>query len=199
LLTKSKNDQFTQQLLIDIRSGKLGRDKALRSLYKNEKLRLSIQAVIHRMGGTQENFKDIFASTLMQFVKTVIQKPDLVIRHELNTYITSIARYLWLASKKKDSKYSFNEEFPNEEKWEDGPETLVLKKEKIHLLHQLMEQLGKNCKEVLMHWANGFKMKEISELMNYKSANMAKKKKYQCFKSLLSFLESNPQVKAALR
>ena len=58
---------------------------------------------------------------------------------------------------------------------------------------------GKNCKEVLMLWAYGYKMKEIANIMNYKSDNMAKKKKYKCFKELLEFLEQNPEAKSALR
>ncbi len=199
MITNSNNDYSTADTLAAIRSGKEGRDKVLTYLYHNERLRNSIQSVVYKMGGTQENFKDIFANTLMQFVKTVVNKPDLEIRHEMNTYITSIAKYLWLADKRKENKYSHTEiESDIEEEWEDGPETLILKKEKIYLLDGLLGQLGKNCKEVLMYWANGFKMKEIAEMLQYKSADMAKKKKYKCFKALLSYLENNPNIKAAL-
>lgn len=201
MLTDKNTNFSTDQVLTKIRSGKEGRDLVLTHLYNDTKLSSGIKSVIYKMGGSEENFKDVFASTLMQFVKTVLQKPDLVIKHELNTYITSIARYLWLANKRKDSKYSF-QELPiedSDENWEDGPETLVLKKEKFFLLQELMDELGTNCKEVLMYWANGYKMKEIAELMNYKSADMAKKKKYQCFKALLSYLEENPNIKSALR
>ena len=199
MITNSNNSHSTADTLAAIRSGKEGRDKVLTHLYHNERLRNSIQSVIYKMGGTQENFKDIFANTLMQFVKTVVHKPDLEIKHEMNTYITSIAKYLWLADKRKEDKYSQTEiETGIEEEWQDGPESLVIKKEKIHLLEELLGQLGKNCKEVLMYWANGFKMKEIAQMLHYKSADMAKKKKYKCFKSLLTYLENNPKIKAAL-
>ena len=186
-------------MIDEIRSGKDGRDQVLTSLYKNDKLRNGIRSVIFRMGGSEDHFNDLFTSTLMQFVKTVMQKKDLEIRCELNTYITSIARYLWLAKKRKDSKYSYNDELAVEEEWEDGPETLVLKKEKLNLLSEVLQELGKNCKEVLMYWANGIKMKEIAVFMNYKNGDVAKKKKYQCFKSLLLLMEENPHLKSALR
>ena len=187
------------QIFRDIRSGKQGRDEVIIRLYKDPKLRKGIQSAIIKMGGTQDDVNEVLTTTLMQFVKTVIQKQDLYIKYQLNTYIISIAKYIWLAKRKKDTKYSYNEEYLEEEEWADSPETLVLEKDKIDLLHELMQKLGKNCKEVLMYWANGYKMKEIASLLDYKSENMAKKKKYQCFKSLLIYIEDNPRIKSALR
>ena len=192
-------DILVDQIFRDIRSGKEGRDQVIIRLYKDLKLRKGIQSAIIKMGGTQDDVNEVLTTTLMQFVKTVIQKKDLHIKYQLNTYIISIARYIWLAKRKKDAKYSYNEEYLEEEEWADSPETLILKKDKISLLHELMQKLGKNCKEVLMYWANGYKMKEIASLLDYKSENMAKKKKYQCFKSLLIYIEDNPRIKSALR
>ena len=42
-------------------------------------------------------------------------------------------------------------------------------------------------------------MEEIAKMLNYKSFKMAKKKKYECFKQLLKYLDQNPQIKMALR
>ena len=80
-----KNNNKVDQLLKDIRSGKAGRDKVLIKLYQDEKLRFGILSVIKRMGATQESIEAIFSTTLMQFVKTVINKKDLVIRNEYRT------------------------------------------------------------------------------------------------------------------
>ena len=201
MLKDLNNSRQVSQTLNDIRSGKAGRDRVLVRLYKDEKLRLGMRSVILKMGGTHENFNEIFSTTLMQFVKTVIQRPDLIIKNELNTYIIAIAKYVWLANRRKEDKSYEGDDHRREEddRWENCPESLVIKKEKILLLEGLMEKLGKNCKEVLIHWANGYRMKEIAEIMGYKSADMAKKKKYQCFKALLTYIENNPHVKSALR
>ena len=79
------------------------------------------------------------------------------------------------------------------------PESLLFDQTKIEQLNDLLGKLGKNCKEVLMYWANGYSMKEIAEMMGYKSDNMAKKKKYKCFKELLDYLEQHPEIKNTLR
>ena len=195
----NSNSPSVTEILLDIRSGKAGRDRVLIQLYQDKKLRAGIASVIRNVGGSKENFDDIFTTTLIQFVKTVIKRPDMVIRNELNTYLISIAKYICLANRKKQSKMTVSSELSKVMEWEDSPESLVVKKEKIHLLHELISSLGDKCKEVLMYWANGYKMKEIAKLMDYKSENMAKKKKYKCFKSLLLIMEENPQIKSALR
>lgn len=195
----NSNSPSVTEILLDIRSGKAGRDRVLIQLYQDKKLRAGIASVIRNVGGSKENFDDIFTTTLIQFVKTVIKRPDMVIRNELNTYLISIAKYTCLANRKKQSKMTVSSELSKVMEWEDSPESLVVKKEKIHLLHELISSLGDKCKEVLMYWANGYKMKEIAKLMDYKSENMAKKKKYKCFKSLLLIMEENPQIKSALR
>ncbi len=199
MITETNKDILVNAILTDIRSGKEGRDKVLINLYKDQKLKQGILSTLIKMGGNQDDFHEVFTTTLMQFVKTVMQKSDLDIKYQLNTYIISIARYIWLAKRKKESKYTYNDEYLQENEWVDSPETLILEKDKVHLLHDLMQKLGKNCKEILLHWANGYKMREIAHIMEYKSENMAKKKKYLCFKSLLKYLEENPQIKSALR
>jgi DNA-binding NarL/FixJ family response regulator len=49
-----------------------------------------------------------------------------------------------------------------------------------------------------MAWANGLSMKEIAQKMNYQSEGMARKKKSQCMKQLIEFIQSNPALKSAL-
>jgi len=79
------------------------------------------------------------------------------------------------------------------------PETLLIDHSKKEIITTLLERLGRNCKEVLLHWANGYKMAEIADIMKYKSEGMVRKKKYQCFKELLSIIETNPQIKTILK
>lgn len=189
----------TYQILVDIRSGKEGRDRVLIQLYKDEKLRIGVVNVVRKLGGTSEDFEDVFSTTLMQFVKTVINRPELTIKHQLNTYIISIAKYICMAQRKKNKNLNLNYDMNNELDFEEGPESLVIIKEKIYLLHEVISSLGDKCKEVLMYWANGYRMKEIAKLMGYKSENMARKKKYKCFKALLIMMEKNPKIKSALR
>ena len=42
-------------------------------------------------------------------------------------------------------------------------------------------------------------MSEIAEKLGYKSEGVVRKKKSECMKELLTFLNGNPQIKEALR
>lgn len=168
-------------------------------MYKDQKLRSGIQSMVVKMGGSRDDVEEIFTTTLIQFVKTVLKNPDLTITHELRTYISGIARYVWLGRFKKNQPILTDNGRESDGDWEDSPETLVVRQDQKHLLHDLLKRIGKNCREVLMYWAHGYKMKEIADMMNYNSEGMAKKKKYQCFKTLVEYLDQHPEVKEALR
>lgn len=190
----------TTLICAKLRSGKKGRDEVINLLYKDEKLRKSITTLVMRGGGSIEDAQSVFNLALIQFVKTVVKRQDLKIDSSISSYIVGVAKFVWYKEVRQKVKH-------RTQPLEGGidaidpiaPESLVLSDEKNNLLKSLLNQLGKNCKEVLMHWANGYKMEQIAKMMNYQSAGMAKKKKYQCMKQLLAFVAKHPQVKEALR
>lgn len=187
-------------LISKIRSGKTGRDEVIGLLYYDEVLKQKIKMVVLRYGGQQQDIDEVFNTTLMQFVKTVVKNKEMEINSSLYGYLSGIAKYVWMNASKKEKKNrseDIDDQFDIQS--DTTPETLLLDQSKVDQLRGLLEKLGRNCKEVLMHWANGYSMKEIAEMMNYKSDNMAKKKKYKCFKELLNYLEENPEIKNALR
>jgi len=187
------------ELINTIRSGKAGRDKVLTQLYHDQSVRHQLRATLIKYGGDAADFDHILNTTLMQFVKTVMKKRDLTINSSLTSYLCAIAKYIWFHEIKKNSLHQ-TEDIESQFDLTDNnsPEKLLLKQGKISALHALLNILGKNCREVLLHWANGFSMKEIADIMNYKSDMMARKKKYKCFKELMDYLKENPEIKNAL-
>ena len=187
-------------LIKKIRSGREGRNEVIGMMYNDEVLREKVRMVIRKYGGHDNDFDDVFNTALMQFVKTVVKNREMKINSSLHAYLCGIAKYAWLDKNKRNNK------IPTEDiddqydlKSDTTPETLLLEQSKKEVLNGLLEKLGKNCKEVLLLWANKYSMKEIAEAMNYKSDNMAKKKKYKCQKELLNYLEKHPEIKNVLR
>ena len=189
-----------ERILTKIRSGKSGRDEVIGQLYYDEVLRQKIKSVVLRYGGQQHDIEEVFNTTLMQFVKTVVKNKEMAINSSLHGYLSGVAKYVWMNQSKKEKK-NRSEEIDDQFDIQSDttPESLLLDQSKVDLLGGLLQKLGRNCKEVLMYWANGYSMKEIAEMMDYKSDNMAKKKKYKCFKELLDYLEAHPEIKNALR
>lgn len=194
------SETITSDLVSKIRSGKIGRDEVISRLYHDNNLRHAIRHQILKLGASDQDVESIFNTTLMSFIKTVMKNPDLKIKNKLVTYLCGIARYSWFHElKRRGTNHISTAEFELDVPDFNTPEKLLLDQSKYHLLHTLLQKLGKNCKEVLLHWANGFSMTEIAKLMKYKSDMMARKKKYKCFRELLVFVGENPDIKKALR
>ncbi len=191
---------INKKLLSQIRSGKQGRDDVIRQLYHDQSLKTTIFGLVINNGGKEENALEVFNTTLIQFVKTVIKNNDMEIETSIRQYLIGIAKYVWLKELSDRKKHRSEEwQIHHDKKDVIQPEALVILKEKKELLTDLLAKLGRNCKEVLMHWANGYRMHQIAAMLGYQSEGMAKKKKYKCMKQLLIFIEENPTIKEALR
>ncbi|GLR16578.1 RNA polymerase sigma factor [Portibacter lacus] len=190
-----------QELLEQIRSGKDGRDKVVASLYHDQKLRNVISGYIKNRGGDETDVKSVFNLSLVQFVKTVVKNPNLEIKTSIYQFVFGIARHRWIdeLESRSNKKTSELKEYHKEIKDDQKADDLIINFENKALLNDLLEKLRRNCKQVLMYWANGYSMEEIAKMLNYNSFKMAKKKKYECFKQLLKYLDQNPQIKMALR
>lgn len=187
-------------MLDRIRSGKKGRDAVIGELYYDQSLINRIHGVLHKYGGKKEDFEDVFNASLMQFIKSVLKNKDLVLTSDVSSYICGIAKFVWLGELKKRGKHQ-TDNIDDQYDLADNftPETLLINHSKKELIATLLQRLGRNCKEVLMYWANDYKMSEIADMMDYKSEGMARKKKHNCFKELLSIVELNPDIKKILK
>lgn len=66
------------------------------------------------------------------------------------------------------------------------------------MLHNVLDQLGVKCREVLMYWAAGYKMAEIAKMLDYKTDVVVRRKKMNCMQELLKFMDANAHIKSQL-
>lgn len=153
-----------------------------------------------KKGANKDDVETVFNTSLMQFMKTVIKNKDLEVSTSVDSYIMGIARYVWYKELRQQIKNRSDEiEDQYDLSTDVTPESLVIDHSQKDLIAELLSYLGKNCREILMYWANGYKMAEIADLVGYNSSNMARKKKYKCLKELLTVLDKNPHIKSILR
>jgi|GEM_PF-5671685 len=116
---------------------------------------------------------------------------------EMAGFIVQTAVFLCIGELRKRSKQETSESIP------DGMaeyfETGLLHAEKYTVLHGLLDQLGKGCKEILLMFYGGYKYEEIAKNMGFKSADGAKSQKHRCYQSLLTHLERKPTITEFLK
>lgn len=194
-----KDTEDISILLQRIRLNKVSRDQVIGELYHDSALRSSIRSMMKSKGATEEDVQEVFNICIIKFVKTVIKNSDINISHTVQSYITGIARFEWYGILRDRKKHTHQELDAWRKTENTTPESLLIDGDQKTLILDLLNAVGDKCKEVLLLWANGYKMKEIAVSVNYKSEGMAKKKKHQCFKNLLNYIEKNPDIKNLIR
>ena len=183
-----------------IRGSESNRNEAIRELVRDSALKNKIKAYIINNSGNGVDAETIFHDTIVTFVKTVFTKHDFVLSVHLHGYLIGTARNLWMNALRK-KKRNVTVPIEHASNTVDGGSNmdLLLKGERGRILQLVLNQMRKNCKDVLMFWASGFKMDEISVKLGYKSGAVAKKKKSECMKELYSYLSENPHIKERIR
>ncbi len=123
-------------------------DAVLRALYKKY-YNLVLKYVVNNSGNS-ESAADIYQETLIVLYENV-QKPNFELNCQLQTFIFSIAKRLWLKQLRKNGNtYRFKED--EEDEVVDVTEELTdhIKKESdIEKMNASLEELGEPCKTIL--------------------------------------------------
>ena len=195
-----KDSENIDFLVSKIISGKSGRDEIIKLLYYDNVLRRKINTITKNILDNSHEEDIIFNTSILRFVSSIVKNQNIEITASVHSYICGIAKYICLNNIKKAKKQRFeNLDEIAEIEMNLTPETTLIDQQRSENLFKLLNGLNKNCREVLMYWANDYSMIEIAEVMGYKSDMMARKKKYQCYKQLVKILESRPEIKNFLK
>lgn len=159
-------------------------DVVLRALYKKY-YNIVLKYVVNNSGNS-ELAADVYQETIIVLYETV-QKPEFVLNCQLQTFIFSIAKRLWLKQLRKSGQIT---RFKDDEKDDvvDVSEEIsdhLQKESDIEKMTSCMENLGEPCKTILKDfYVYKLSMDEISEKFGYTNSDNAKTQKYKCLQRL---------------
>lgn len=192
----------TEEVFSLIRGSKTTREQCIRQILLDEKYNASINKIVRERSGHKEDVVFILHHTLVSFMKQVLEKRDLIIEGNLYGYLNGIAKFIWLGELRKKKKLADRETsftYETHDIATSSHEITLLNTERNKVLGDVLTLLGEKCKAVLSLWAGGYSMKEIAEQTGYNSESVARKKKFQCMKSLSKYLDTHPEIKEMLR
>lgn len=177
--------QFTDDQFIDgLRSGN---NEVLSALYK--KYYTIVLKFIVNNSGTEEAAQDIYQETVIVLYENA-QKPAFSLNCQLQTYIYSVAKRLWLKQLKKNGKtFLFKEEEENEvvDVSSDIGEH-QMKELEIEKMNRSLEELGEPCATLIKDfYVHKLGMDEIADKFGYTNADNAKNQKYKCLQRLKKY------------
>ena len=161
-----------------------GNNEVLRALYKKY-YQLVLKYIVNN-NGTQEAAEDIYQECIIVLYENA-SDPAFRLHCQLQTYVYSVARRLWLKQLKKAGKtYLMKEDEEMDLADVSHDLSLHLQKElDLDKLNQSMEQLGEPCGSLIRDfYVNRLSMDEISAKFGYTNADNAKNQKYKCLQRL---------------
>jgi RNA polymerase sigma factor (sigma-70 family) len=167
-----------------------GDDLVLKALYK--KYYTIVLKLVVNNSGSYEEAKDVYQETVIVLFECA-QKPEFILKCQLQTFVYSIAKRLWLKQLRRHGQFrSFRE--TEETELEDVSTELSVHLEKERELKKMassLDDLGEPCKSILQDfYINRMSMDEISSKFGYTNSDNAKNQKYKCLQRLKkSFFE----------
>lgn len=175
-----KKAEYTDLEFID--GLKTGNEAALKALYKKY-YNIVLKIVVNNSGGS-EAAQDIYQETIIVLFENV-QKPSFELNCQLQTYIYSVAKRLWLKQLRNNGHLT---KLSDDDDVVDVSEEIsdhLSKEADLQKMALSLEDLGEPCKTIIKDfYMNRLSMDEISEKFGYTNSDNAKTQKYKCLQRL---------------
>lgn len=159
----------------------------------------TIKYLISTNSGSESDAEDVFQDALIILYKKIIEE-NLILTSSFKTFLYSICRNLWL---QRLDKKVFSNEFLELENISAIQETIYSEfsdtedeKFKLYQVHFL--NLSEDCQKVLRLFMNKVALKEIAEIMGFKTEKYAKTRKFMCKEKLRIAILNDPKSKKFL-
>lgn len=159
----------------------------------------TIKFLITTNSGTETDAEDVFQDALVVLYRK-IAKENLILTSSFKTFLYSICRNLWL---QRLDRRVFSNEFLEMEDLSELQENVhheqpEEEQEKYRLFQQHFLQLSHDCQKVLRLFMGKTSLREIADIMGFKTEKYAKTRKFMCKEKLKSSIVNDPFFKKYL-
>jgi RNA polymerase sigma factor (sigma-70 family) len=174
--------QFTDQQFIE---GLRTDDSLVLSALYKKYYNLVLKFVVNN-SGSEEAARDIYQEAVIVLYENA-RREDFQLSCQLQTYLYSIVRRLWLKELRRNGKTSLFRETEEEDLVDVSEETdaHAKKEAEYNQLNRSMSSLGEPCATLLSDfYVRKLSMETIAEKFGYTNADNAKNQKYKCLQRL---------------
>lgn len=188
--------QFSDdQFIAGLRSGD---GEVLNALYKKY-YNIVLKFIVNN-SGSDEAAQDIYQETIIVLYENA-QKPGFSLQCQLQTYIYSVAKRLWLKQLRKSGKLVLLKE-DSENDFMDAEQEIAdhdLKEAEIQKMNKSLEELGEPCHTLIKDfYVHKMSMDDIAEKFGYTNADNAKNQKYKCLQRLKKYFFEKTTVETSI-
>jgi len=154
-----------------------------------------IKYLVNENSGSDEDAEDIFQDGLIIIYKKITDN-QLTLTSSFKTYMYSVCRNLWL--QKLNKRKVVMEKISDVEEYIDLPDDIMneISNEEVEL-HRLVQlhflSLNEDCQKVLRLFMKDVSLREIGNIMGFKTEKYAKTRKYMCKEELKRRIANDPR------
>ena len=190
---KSYSDQ-------QIQAGILRNDNlVLQYIYKQ--FFYKVNSFIKNNSGEEDDASDVFQEAIIIIFRKLKEDDSLFENRPFPTYLYSVCRFLWLKQleSRRIEKEKVSETLPfQEDYYDDNLSELAVKNERYSLYQKHFKSLSSDCQKIMQMFFEKIPLKQIAQIMGYKSEKYAKKRKYKCKELLINRIKQDADYKKIL-
>lgn len=174
----------------------IGDSKAIRYMYKL--IYPTVEKMVFKMNGSTQEAYDVFQDA-MTIVYEKAKNDQLIISCKLSTYVTAVAKHLWLRQLANRKKGPISIPFDQDDQQipvkELGDQFWEREAHLSKLTHSF-EQLGEPCNSLLKSfYVHNKSMADIATEFGYTNTDNAKTQKYKCLNRLRKIFFADQETK----
>jgi RNA polymerase sigma factor (sigma-70 family) len=185
-------------------------DQILKGILRNDSLVLQfiykqffykVNNFIRNNNGNDDDASDIFQEAIIVIYRKLKDDSKALENRPFQLYLFSVCRFLWLKQleKRKIENERVNDSIPyQEDSYDDSFIEIVNKNERYSLYQKHFRNLGTDCQKIMQLFFDKVPLKQIAQVMGYKSEKYAKKRKYKCKELLIERIKQDSQYKKIL-
>ncbi|MCL3780472.1 sigma-70 family RNA polymerase sigma factor [Prolixibacteraceae bacterium JC049] len=186
------------------------KEEILNGILKNDNLVLQyvykkyfykINFYIRKNSGNDDDAHDIFQEAIIIVYRRLKENRLEITGASFETYLFAVCKMLWLKQLdiRKNEKVDYYEDqgFIEDVDAEDLQE-VVEKHERYRLYQKHFKNLGKDCQKILQLYFDKVPLKQVAQIMGYKSEMYAKKRKYKCKEYLVKSIKQDLDYKSRI-
>lgn len=161
-----------------------------------------VNTFIRNNSGNDDDASDVFQEAIIVIYRKLKEDSKALENRPFHLYLFTVCRFLWLKQleKRKIENEKVNDTMPYQENDQDDDvlaET-INKNERYSLYQKHFRNLGSDCQKVMQLFFDKVPLKQIAQIMGYKSEKYAKKRKFKCKELLIERIKQDSQYKKIL-
>jgi RNA polymerase sigma factor (sigma-70 family) len=184
--------QSDDELLAALQGSESARGQALDHFFQNPRLMAWVLRHVQLSGGSVQDGQDVFEESFLVFERQV-RTGHFRGESSLETYFHGIARWQWLAHRRKNRPVTSLENLQESHTEDPNPEKIVISDERRVMLSALLAQVGDRCRKLLGLYQLNYSMNEIKEQMGFSSDQVAANEVHACREKLKKIIQRSDQ------